>query len=163
MRSGPLLLARHALPALALPALAVAGLALSGCTRPRSPDAPPALRVEAAQARLVPSGVGAVYLRVANLGGEKDRLLAAESDAARAVELHEVVRDGVVLRMEPREDGFEVPPGGALELAPGGKHLMLLGLTVPAATDRMRLTLRFARAGPVEVEVPVRPFAEDQP
>jgi hypothetical protein len=42
-------------------------------------------------------------------------------------------------------------------LAPGGLHVMLIGLTRPlAAGERVPLTLRFERAGAVTVEAEVQ-------
>ena len=69
-----------------------------------------------------------------------------------AAELHESVMDGDVMRMEPREDGFDIAPGETLELSRGGKHVMFMGLTEPLkAGDSVKATLIFTD----EVRVPV--------
>ena len=61
-----------------------------------------------------------------------------------AVELHESINDNGVMKMEPHPEGFEIPAGGTLELKPGGKHVMLLGLVKPLAVgDTIELTLNF--------------------
>lgn len=127
----------------------------------------PAIRLEGAWARQAPAmhgghgahgsaGNGAVYGTLRNTGRERDALVAAASDAAATVELHETANDGGVMRMRPLPR-FEVPAGGALELKPGGRHIMLLGLRQdlrPGAS--VRVTLTFERQGPATIEVPVR-------
>jgi copper(I)-binding protein len=130
----------------------VAALAACAGSAPEGP--PPPVRVEAPVAYVAPSGTAAVYFRIVNPGRRPDRLIAVESEAADAVEMHESVKSGDVVRMVSREDGFAVPARGAVELARGGKHLMVLGLRRPDA-PRIPLTLRFERSAPVVVEAPV--------
>ena len=75
--------------------------------------------------------------------------------AARVVELHTHVREGEVMRMRPVTD-IPVPAGQTVELRPGGLHVMLIGLTGPLQQgSRVPLTLRFERAGEVQVELTV--------
>jgi copper(I)-binding protein len=100
--------------------------------------------------------VGAGYLTIRNQGGEADRLVAARTPVVPMVELHthEIDAQGVA-RMKQIE-AIDVPPGATVELAPGGLHLMLMGLTEPLREGaRFPLTLRFERAGEVEVEMQV--------
>lgn len=101
------------------------------------------------------NGNGAGFLRLRNGGTQPDRLLSATSPAARVVELHTMERDGDVMRMRPVRD-IAVAPGATVELRPGGFHIMLIGLTAPMAQGgRVPLTLRFERAGEVQVELAV--------
>jgi protein SCO1 len=116
---------------------------------------PPPVRVEAPVASLTPSGVGAIYLRIVNPADEEDRLLSVESRAAERTEMHESVHAGDVVRMISPERGFSVPPHGTVELAPGGKHLMLLGVSQRDPARPIPLTLRFERSGPIALEVPI--------
>lgn len=46
---------------------------------------------------------------------------------AKSYQIHEVV-DGV---MQEKQDGFDIPAGGEVELAPGGYHFMLMGVSDP--------------------------------
>jgi copper(I)-binding protein len=112
--------------------------------------------VEQPWSRAAPAGAtGAGYMVLRNAGVEPDRLLGAETPAARRVELHTMMRDGDVMRMR-HADAIAVPPGGAVALAPGGLHLMLIGLTRPLRVgERVPVTLRFERAGAVPVELVV--------
>jgi copper(I)-binding protein len=101
-------------------------------------------------------GNGAVYVNIVNPGTTPDAVVAATSDAARLVELHETRNEGGVMRMRPLAK-FEVPPGTTLEMKPGGRHVMLLGLTRDLKPgDVVRVTLTFERAGPMTIEAPVR-------
>ena len=99
---------------------------------------------------------GAVYLEIRNRGAGDDRLIGASSPAAAAAELHTHVVTGDVVRMR-RLDGVVLPAGGAVRFAPGGRHVMLIGLRRKlTAGGRLSLTLVFDKAGPVAVEAEVR-------
>jgi hypothetical protein len=55
-----------------------------------------------------------------------------------------------------------IPPGTTVAFAPGGAHIMLTGFsTMPKAGDSLRLTLTFARAGAVTLELPVRKYGAE--
>lgn len=130
-------------PATALPALAhdyrVADLAIA------HPWSRPAIQ----------GGTGAGFMVIRNAGSAPDRLLSAASPAARAVELHTHAQEGGIMRMRPVPD-IPIPPGAEARLAPGGLHVMLIGLNRPfRAGDRVPLTLTFERAGTVVVELAV--------
>jgi hypothetical protein len=101
------------------------------------------------------NGNGAGFLNLRNGGAQPDRLLSAATPAARVVELHTMERDGDVMRMRPVRE-IVVAPGATVELRPGGLHIMLIGLTAPLVQGgRVPLTLRFERAGEVQVELAV--------
>lgn len=101
------------------------------------------------------NGNGAGFLRLRNAGTQPDRLLSAASPIARSVELHSMVRDGDVMRMRPVQD-IVIAPGQTVELRPGGLHIMMIGLSAAMNQgSRVPLTLRFERAGEVQVELAV--------
>jgi copper(I)-binding protein len=101
-------------------------------------------------------GNGAAYMTVRNGLDTAIRLSSASGDVAGAIELHETTDDNGVMKMEPHPEGFEIPPGGVLELKPGGKHVMLLGLGKPLVVgDSFELTLNFDRSDPITLTVPV--------
>ena len=103
----------------------------------------------------------AAYMTVMNNGDVDDVLMSARSARAASVELHQtsMTADGV-MKMRPVEGGLAIPAGGALTLKSGGTHLMIMGLDEAlAAGGELPLTLEFAKAGPVEVAVPVRAAA----
>ena len=87
---------------------------------------------------------------------QADRLVAVESDVAAATAMHESIDENNVIRMEPRPDGFEIPAGGSVELAPGGKHVMLTNVKQALMEgESIAITLRFDHAAPMSVTVPI--------
>jgi periplasmic copper chaperone A len=106
---------------------------------------------------------GAGFLSVSNRGAAADRLLSASTPAARAVELHTMLRDGDVMRMRA-VDAIEIPAGQTVALRPGGLHIMLVGLSRPLREgETVPLTLRFERAGEVRVELSVQAAGAREP
>jgi periplasmic copper chaperone A len=115
----------------------------------------------------VPSTVaaqnGAAYIRaITNKGDAADKLLSASTPAAQTVELHTMKMDGDVMRM--REiSALPLPPKTEVTLrhddrGANGYHLMLMKLVKPLNVgDRFPLTLKFEKAGMVEVMVIVQP------
>ena len=103
------------------------------------------------------NGNGGAFLGIRNAGAQPDRLLSATTTAARRVELHSMTRDGDVMRMRPVEN-IPVPAGQTVELRPGGLHVMLIGLNaaIQPGVD-VPLTLRFERAGEVNLMLHVQP------
>jgi hypothetical protein len=74
---------------------------------------------------------------------------------AERVELHSMQMQGDVMRMR-QVDAIELPAGATVELAPGGLHLMLMGLKSPLkAGERLPLVLRFEKAGELKTELVV--------
>lgn len=115
------------------------------------------IRIAEAWARAgISGGNSAIYMRIQNSGPDTDHLLGAATDVAEKVELHETLMQEGVMRMRPAE-AIAVPAHGEAMLEPGGWHVMLIGLRrALRAGERLRLQLRFARAGDLELEVPVR-------
>jgi copper(I)-binding protein len=129
-----------------------------GASAPEAPATGEGVTVADAIVNVMPGGEqAAVYLTVHNGTGAEDRLVAVQTEAAPVAEIHETVAEGDVLRMAAAEDGFPVAAGETLELAPGGKHIMLVGLLPEAATaESVALTLHFATAGEVAVTATVQ-------
>jgi copper(I)-binding protein len=123
--------------------------------------------IERPWARATPPGAptGAAYLTIMNHGPEADVLVAASSPAAERVEFHETTMNGGVMRMRPATNGVAVPAHGTIVLKPdGGYHLMLSGLKAPLRSGTMLpVTLRFAKAGPIDVVFAVEPIGARGP
>jgi copper(I)-binding protein len=101
---------------------------------------------------------GAGYMTITNTGSEPDRLLALRADFPR-VSLHGTQTDAQgVTRMVPVE-GIAIAPGETVTLAPGGMHVMFMGLDGDPFEEGERIpaTLVFERAGEIAVEFWVEP------
>jgi copper(I)-binding protein len=137
--------------------LALAALAVCACDQAR-PAA--GVQVEDAYLPAPPGDVAAVYFRVRDRSGAGDTLVGVQSPRAAAM-LHQTVIEGGTAQMRPAEDGLPVPPGGVLELRPGGAHVMLMGISEPLAVgETVPLELHFERAGTVTVQAPVVSLAD---
>ncbi|MBO6676882.1 MAG: copper chaperone PCu(A)C [Rhizobiales bacterium] len=96
------------------------------------------------------------FLTIMNMGDSDDRLVAAFSPAAERVELHTMTMDGDVMRMRELEDGIALPAGEMVELAPGGLHVMFIGLTGPfVAGETVAVTLTFESGASQDLTLPV--------
>jgi hypothetical protein len=125
----------------------------SGLARAQEP-----LHVADAWAMATPPGasVGAVYLSLHNPSAEPRILVSASTPIAARVELHRVVMQGDLMKME-KQERLTVPPASTVELEPGGYHLMLIGLKQAlAAGDELELTLELEGAEPVAVVVEIK-------
>jgi copper(I)-binding protein len=115
--------------------------------------------------RATPPGakVGVGYLEIRNKGSQPDRLLSATTSVAKRVEMHVTEHAGEVAKMRQLR-AFEVPARERLELRPGGAHLMLVDLVEPLKKgERFGMTLRFERAGEIEVQFEVQELGSRKP
>jgi len=100
------------------------------------------------------NGVG--FMSIENAGKTADTLVGASSPLAKSVEIHEMSMSGDMMQMRALPQGVAIPAGGRADLSPGGAHLMLLGLRKQlVAGDVVPLTLDFAKAGEIHVELQV--------
>jgi copper(I)-binding protein len=124
------------------------------------------LVITTAWSRATPAGakVAGGYLTIENKGTAPERLKAASSAAAAKTEIHEMaVKDGV-MSMRQLEDGLVIAPGSKVQLAPGGGHLMLVGLNAPLHQgEQVPVTLSFEQAGDVTVLLDVQTIGAQAP
>jgi len=110
--------------------------------------------------RATPPGArsGGAYLAIENHGKDNDQLIRAASPIAASTELHTMRMEGDVMRMRA-VTSIGIPAGSTMSLAPGGYHVMFIGLKKPlVAGDAVPLTLTFEKAGTIDVEVHVAPL-----
>jgi copper(I)-binding protein len=94
------------------------------------------------------------FMKIENKGAV-DQLISASSPVAGEVQLHEMAMEGNVMKMRQVKE-VVVPAGGAVELKPGGMHLMFMNIKAPlTAGETVPVKLKFAKAGEVEVKMPV--------
>ena len=74
------------------------------------------------------------------------RLVSVESKIAASTEIHNMTMNNGVMKMFP-VDGVDVPAGKTVKLAPGGYHVMFIGLKEQMKPgDRVPLKLNFELA-----------------
>lgn len=96
------------------------------------------------------------FLSIYNYGGD-DRLISGSSPVAERVELHTMTMENDVMRMRMLPDGIALPGETQVDLAPGGLHVMFIGLEDPfVAGEDIPLTLTFEVNGEREFMMPVR-------
>ncbi len=112
-----------------------------------------------ARASLGASGTSAAYMTIEVTGDHPDRLIGAASRVAKHAQLHAEVMDNGVAKMR-RIEAVEIAPGTPTVLAPGGLHIMLMGVQGKLVEGQtMPLELTFATAGKIELEVPIKGMA----
>jgi copper(I)-binding protein len=101
-----------------------------------------------------------LFAQLTSAGGGK--LVAASSPVAGVVEIHEMKMEGDTMRMRAIA-ALDLPAGKAVELKPGGYHVMLMDLKQQVKPgDTVAVTLVIEGAGgkreSVEVKAAVRPL-----
>ena len=105
-------------------------------------------RATAAQAQ-----TGAAYLVLHGGGG--DEVTGFSTPIAASATLHRSMQSAGVMEMRPVER-LPLPPGQDLTLAPGGYHVMLMGLRQGLKSgEHFPLTVTFAHAAAVTISVTV--------
>lgn len=116
------------------------------------------LEISAAFARATLPGAktGGAYVTVTNHGAAPETLVGASSPVAGHVGLHAMSMDGQVMKMRELPEGIAIPAGKTVAMAPDGLHMMLEQLHQPLVEGKaIAVTLDFARAGSITVDVPV--------
>jgi copper(I)-binding protein len=116
--------------------------------------------------RATPGGakIGGGYMTITNNGSAPDKLLSATTSVADHVEIHEMTMANDIMTMRKLDGGVTVAPGKTVSFAPGAYHLMLMGLKNPLKEgDRVKATLTFEKAGPVEVTINVEGIGAQHP
>jgi copper(I)-binding protein len=91
------------------------------------------------------------------------KLVAGSSPVAGVVEIHEMSMEGSTMKMRQVAGGLPLPAGQAVELKPGGYHVMLMDLKQQLkAGDTVPVTLVVEGADGkrqnIEVQAPVKPL-----
>ena len=122
---------------------------------------PEELVISDAWVRALPPGQPntAAYLTITNSGGSTRSLVGGSSDIAGEVQIHTTREVEGYQRME-RLEQVDLLPGQSVVFAPGGTHLMLLGLTkMPAPGEQVSLCLQVLDGGEVCTTAAVRKAA----
>lgn len=113
--------------------------------------------VEAAWTRPAAQGqTGAGFMTLKNPDAKPDALIGVSSPLARVVQIHQSSMGGGMASMK-EVARVALPAGGAVTFAPGGYHLMFIGLTKPVKIgDTAPATLTFASGAKVNVSFVAR-------
>jgi copper(I)-binding protein len=77
------------------------------------------------------------------------------TEVATAAEVHETMQHDGMVHMMPRA-ALVIPAGGTVSMAPGGLHVMLVGLRRGlSAGDSVPLRIHFSDSTQIRVVVPV--------
>lgn len=121
------------------------------------------VKVEDAWARSTVAGqqAGGVFMTLES--DRKAALVGVKSPEANKVEIHEMKNEGGVMKMRPLPR-LELPAGKKVSLAPGGYHLMVIGIKKPlTAGEKLPITLTVEdenkKTSTVEVNAEIRPAA----
>jgi hypothetical protein len=98
------------------------------------------------------SKTGAGFMTITNSGSAADRLLAVTTTAANRSDLHGTINQGGVMQMRAQANGVPIPAGGKVAFAPGGLHVMFIGLKAAVQPGQMiKARLTFEKAGSIDV------------
>lgn len=114
--------------------------------------------VSAAYARAVAPGQtnSAVFLQLQNKDTQAHALVSASSAVAAAVELHNHVNEGGVMKMRKVEK-IDLPASETVALKPGSFHIMLIGLKQPLKVgETVDLSLSFEDGTSLKLSAPVQ-------
>jgi copper(I)-binding protein len=101
-------------------------------------------------------GTAAGFLILVNPGGA-DALVGAESPIAQRVEIHASSMAGGMMQMQA-EPATPLPARGKVSFAPGGRHLMFVGLKRALHVgDHVPATLTFRSGARLKVDFVVNP------
>ena len=133
--------------------LTLAALTLMGCGGGHTHSGE---GIEISNARINPplpgQTTGVAFMRLDNFA-EDDRLLAVTSPVSGRIELHTHLNDDGIMKMR-RVEGIALPHGEAVELRPGGFHIMLFETSAALGEDAV-LTLDFEKAEDLTVVAPI--------
>ncbi|GAA4897274.1 copper chaperone PCu(A)C [Tessaracoccus lubricantis] len=148
-------------------ALAASAVLLAGCSA--AADAAPGVLAADPWARTTDGAerpdMTAVFVNLTNPTDEDRILVEADcGDVAEVTELHVMEEHDGKMVMVEAEDGITVPAGKHWHLAPGGPHIMLMGLTreLPAGSEELTCTLTFDDGQAIEIVAPIKQFTEEQ-
>jgi copper(I)-binding protein len=115
------------------------------------------VEIKGAWARATVQGQKATGAFMQLTAKDKAQLVSVSSPVAGVAEVHEMKMNGDVMQMRAVQGGLELPAGKAVELKPGGYHVMLMDLKTPLVKDTtVPLTLVFKDSKGVEFKTELK-------
>jgi len=107
-----------------------------------------------ARESILASRPAAAYLTLTS--DQSDQLVAVTTPVAWNVTIHAAETDDDGVSRMVKIDALDLPSGEPVTLAPGGMHLMLMGLSEKLEKGaELTLTMTFASGARIEVSIPV--------
>jgi len=105
----------------------------------------------------------AMYMLLQNHTPQDDELVGASSDVADTVELHKSMMDSNGTMQMMHQDSVPLSAGAEVEFAPGGLHIMFVGLKKDLKVgDRVEVVLHFKKHADISLIVPVQDAQGEQ-
>ena len=102
------------------------------------------------------ASMGVVYMALENGGKKAAKLLSVSCKCAKTAEMHRSEIDASGKSSMRQQASVEIPAGGRVEFAPGGLHVMLIGLKAGLSEgSSFPITLEFENIGKVLIDVNV--------
>lgn len=149
--------------------VATLALSLSACQRGETSTrtavekdgATASVEISDAWCRPTPNGAQAAACYLTLEASGDNRVTGVATPLATSAAIHDMTMEGGVMRMSEMPDGLPLPAGTPMILAPGGKHVMLMGLTAPLVEGiSVPLTLTFSATPAMTVQAAVRQLTE---
>lgn len=111
----------------------LSGCAAANTAEPASTGQNPAtqassVRISEAWIKAAGDGMTAGFAILENISDTDVDLVTVDTDLAGSVELHEMAGSGTAMTMKELDAPLNIPAHSTVELAPGGNHVMLMGL-----------------------------------
>ena len=98
----------------------------------------------------------ASFLTITNHTNTTIKLIAADSDIAKRVELHNHIKQDGMMKMRQVE-AVEIAANSSTSLQPGGYHIMFLGLNNNLTEGQsVKVTLYFDNGNELNIDAPVK-------
>lgn len=98
----------------------------------------------------------AVFVSLSNTDDNDIALISASTAIAGTVELHDMIKEGDVMKMRHIER-IVIPAHGKIDLKPGGLHVMLFDLTGPLKEgENISVKLNFSNQQTLTLDTPVK-------
>lgn len=98
----------------------------------------------------------AAFLTLVNTQDKAIKLVAASSDIAQRVELHNHIHEDGMMKMRQVE-AINIPANSSTQLQPGGLHVMFLGLKQDLSEgQQVKFNLYFDNGDEITISAPVK-------